>query len=83
MFTLKIKPSDESLRIKTKQPKGCQGKTKERKDNTMTRNEAINQLREIKEIINNNYKNGVITDPEFWYKADELIREFNIKLEEI
>lgn len=49
----------------------------------MTRNEAINQLREIKEIINNNYKNGVITDPEFWYKVAELTREFNIKFEEI
>lgn len=49
----------------------------------MTRNEAINQLREIKDIINNKYKNGIITDPEIWYKADELIREFNIYLEEI
>ena len=56
---------------------------KHKEDKTMTRNEAINQLREIKEIINNNYKNGVITDREIWYKADELIREFNIYLEEI
>lgn len=49
----------------------------------MTREDAIKEVKTIKDIVNYNTNNGMPTSEEAWKRALELMKEFNITTKEL